>query len=132
LAIQPQLYALAYPLANYTKCCPLSIRKTVFKACTIFQGSKGAPGLSKRAPTKFKRIINLNTTSALGIEFLVSNARGEDLPSISEYGRKAMRGLGADDIGYVDFVKISFPRSGLRYFRRCGEFRAWPTLLFTG
>jgi hypothetical protein len=37
----------------------------------------------------------------------------QDLPSISEDGRKAMRGLGADDIGYVDFVRAAFWTFGL-------------------
>jgi hypothetical protein len=32
----------------------------------------------------------------------------QDLPNISEHGRNAMRGLGADDIGYVDFVRAAF------------------------
>jgi hypothetical protein len=36
-----------------------------------------------------------------------------DLPNISEDGRNAMRGLGADDIGYVDFVRVAFWMFGL-------------------
>src|SRR5262249_61032660 len=36
-----------------------------------------------------------------------------DLPNISEDGRNAMRGFGADDIGYVDFVRVAFWMFGL-------------------
>ena len=36
-----------------------------------------------------------------------------DLPNISEHGRTEMRGLGADDIGYVDFVRVAFSMFGL-------------------
>jgi hypothetical protein len=36
-----------------------------------------------------------------------------DLPSVSEDGRNAMRGLGADDIGYIDFVRVAFWMFGL-------------------
>jgi hypothetical protein len=36
-----------------------------------------------------------------------------DLPNISEDGRLAMRGLGADDIGYIDFARAAFSIFGL-------------------
>jgi len=36
-----------------------------------------------------------------------------DLPNISEHGRTGMRGLGADDIGYVDFVRVAFSMFGV-------------------
>ena len=37
----------------------------------------------------------------------------QDLPTFSDFGRTAMRGLGADDIGYVDYVRIAFSMFGI-------------------
>jgi hypothetical protein len=36
-----------------------------------------------------------------------------DLPTVPEIGRQSIRGLGADDVGYVDFAKLSFWTFGL-------------------
>src|SRR5215831_2244345 len=37
-----------------------------------------------------------------------------DLAAVPEYGRDAMRGLGADDVGYVDYARIAFAMFGLQ------------------
>jgi hypothetical protein len=54
-----------------------------------------------------------NLHSAVFLDKILDNVR-RDLPTLPAYCAQDIRGVGADDVGYVDFVKIAFCLFGLQ------------------